>query len=247
MPALNKAFSAPKMLLISAAALVAGLSGCASQGPTDDPVARHFSWEYYVGGDDIARSCAPGSPDRYRMVYNAIYDEQRRSYDFTPLDEAGQDKGAMMLEARAMAPANLVTIKLNDPIGPWRGAASLRKLTAAEFAGIKAGLEQAGFSKPAPKGMFLRGDDFYWTASACINGAFHFHAWNNEQPGFAALPFLALLAPFDATGVEPNPPRAVALLPYGSWPGQTQDSMRPQPHRFRVGDNGLDYGRALRI
>lgn len=235
MPVLKKAL----LVLITASA---ALAGCASQGPTNDPVQRHFSWEYYVGGDDIAQRCQPGTPDRYRMVYNAIYDEQRRSYDFTPLEQ-----GAMMLEARAMAPANLLTIPLNDPIAPWRGAVGLRKLSAEEFAGIKAALQQAGLGKPSPKGLFLRGDDFYWTASACIDGRFHFYAWNNEQPGFAALPFLAALAPFDTTGVAPNPPRQVALPPYGSWPGQTQDSMRPQPHRYRVGENGLDYGRALRI
>lgn len=235
MSSLNKA-------LLMAAVALAGLAGCASQGPTDDPLARHFSWEYYVGGDDIARRCTSGAPDRYRMVYNAIYDEQRRSYDFTPLEE-----GAMMLEARAMAPGNLIAVPLNDPIAPWRGAVGLHKLSAAQFASIKSALETAGLGKPSPKGLFLRGDDFYWTASACIGGQFHFYAWNNEQPGFAALPFLAVLAPFDTTGVAPNPPRSVALLPYGSWPGQTQDAVRPQPHRFRVGENGLDYGRAPRF
>ncbi len=157
------------------------------------------------------------------------------------------DNACMMLEARVMGHPNLLSVPLNDPAAPWRGGVGLRRLTAAEFAGIKAGLENAGLGKPSPKGLFLRGDDFYWTASACIAGRFHFFAWNNEQPGFAALPFLALLAPFDTTGVAPNPPRAVALLPYGAWPGQTPDAVRPEPHRFRVGENGLDYGRALKL
>lgn len=213
----------------------AALAACTNVGPTDDPIRRHFTWERYVGGQDLAQACMRGQPERFRLVYNAIYDEQRRSYDLT-----GMEDGGAMLEARAIGPGNLVTMPLSDPLQPWRGETSLFRLTAADFAGLKAVLEQAGFRRPAPEGLFLRGDDFYWAASSCEGGEFHFYAWSNEQPGFSDLPLLAALGRFDRTGVEPNPPRQVPLAPYSLLFNTTQPHGRPIPHRLRVGKNGLD-------
>lgn len=218
-----------------ALALAAGLlAGCAQVGPTDDPVQRHFTWHRYVGGEDIASACAPGRPDRYRLVYNAIYSEQRRAYDIAVTDDGGA-----LQETRVMTPGNLLDVPLTDPLRPWRGETSLARMSSAEFADLRAILAKAGLAAGPKDGMFLRGDDFYWAASACVDGKFHFQAWTHDEPGFAALPLMQAVARFDRTGVPVNPVREVALPPYSSLLVNTREDPEAIPHRYRVGKTGL--------
>lgn len=227
-------------------ALAAAIPGCASIGQTDNPIIRSFTWDRYVGGDDIARACAPGQPDRYRLVYNAIEDRQRRNYDLTALPEGGA-----MLEAQVIGPAVLNDprrgISVADPIRPWRGEGALYRLNAEELGRVVASLQAAGFEQPAPEGLELRGDSFFWTASACRNGQFHFHAWGWPSAEFdrMAVPLLETMLAFDRTGVEAQRPYAVPLPPYSSY-FQTKDPVAPPkvPSRFIVAKNGLKYSQS---
>lgn len=223
--------------------LVPMVLGCAAVGPTDNPLLRSFTWDRYVGGDDIARACAPGGPARYRLVYNAIEDQQRRTYDITALPEGGA-----MLEAQVIGPPVLNDsrrgISVADPIRPWRGENALYRLNPAELQRITAALQAAGFERPAPDGLHLRGDSFFWTASACRDGRFHFHAWGYPSPEFdrMAEPLLDVMLAFDKTGVAAQRPYAVALPPYGSYFNVTDpDVIQRAPRRFIVGANGLRY------
>jgi hypothetical protein len=230
--------SLKKWFLLPALAL---LGACASVGPTDNPVRRHYSWDRYVGGDDLAQSCAAGQPARYRLVYNGRQDEQRRSYDFT-----AQPDGSVMLETWVMGSGTLTRLTISDPLSPWRGDQALYRMTAAEFATVTAALNNAGFEAPATRGLELRGDDFYWTASACRDGRFHFNAWAaegypGEMPAFDRARFLEALAPFDRTGVAVNPPRRVALPPYALMSNEPSEKPKLVPHRYIVGENGLLY------
>ena len=240
---MNSAANSLKNRLLPMLAGVVLLAGCASVGPTDDPVQRHFSWDRYVGGDDLAQSCQPGQPARYRLVYNGIHTEQRRSYDFTE-----QADGGALLEARVIGSGSLTRITLEDPLRPWRGDKALSRLTQPEFQQVAQALRAAGFEATAKKGLELRGDDFYWTASACRNGVFHFNAWAaegypGEMPAFDRARFFEVLAPFDHTGVAVNPPRKVALPPYALMFNETREKPSPNqiPPRYIVGDNGLIY------
>ncbi|WP_430398808.1 hypothetical protein [Ferrovibrio sp.] len=222
-------------------AAVLALGACASVGPTDDPIRRHYSWDRYVGGDDLAVSCQPGQPARYRLVYNGRHDEQRRSYDFS-----AQPDGGAMLEARVIGSGSLLRLTVEDPLKPWRGEQALYRLSAAEFSTITKALADAGFEQTAKRNMELRGDDFFWTASACRDGKFHFNAWAAEgypaeTTGFKDLRFLEVLAPFDRTGVAVNPPRKVPLPPYSTLFNETSEKPKVVPPRYIVGDNGLVY------
>lgn len=238
---LKKSFSALSVLALAGGAML--LAGCAAVGPTDDPFLRSLTWQRYVGGDDLDRACQPGQPERYRLVYNAIEDEQRRTYDLSAMPDGGA-----MLEVQAIGRPNLNDpknpISVRDPLAPWRGLRAMYRLNAAEYAKLKSAIVATGFEAPAPEGLFLRGDSFYWTASACRNGGFHFHAWSWPSAEFdrMAVPLLEALQPFDQTGVEPLHPYEVALPPYSSYLNATDpDAIRSIPHRFQVHGNGLRY------
>src|SRR3546814_13902985 len=71
-----------KKVFLAAAVTAAGLlAGCAAVGPTNDPFLRGLTWERYIGGDDLARACAVGQPERFRLVSNAVEKVQRRTSD----------------------------------------------------------------------------------------------------------------------------------------------------------------------
>lgn len=219
------------------------LAGCAAVGPTDDPFLRSLTWQRYVGGDDIARACQAGQPERFRLVYNAVEEEQRRTYDLSAMADGGA-----MLETQAIGRPNLNDphnpISVRDPLAPWRGQRAMYRLDAAEYARLKQAITTAGFEAPAPQGLFLRGDSFYWTASACRDGNFHFHAWSWPSPEFdrMAVPLLEALQPFDKTGVAARRPYEVPLPPYSSYLNTTDpDGSRSIPHRYQVHGNGLRY------
>jgi hypothetical protein len=224
-------------------ALAAGLAGCASQGPTDNPLRRALTWDRYVGGDDLARACAPGQPAKYRLVYNARQNDQQRSYDLTALPDGGA-----MMEARVLGRGLLNNILISDPLKPWNGEQALYRLTPAEFGQLKQAITATGFEAPAAKGSFLRGDTFYWAASACREGRFHFNAWAWPSPDFdrMAVPLLRAIAPFDKTAEKPIDPHEVALPPYGTMLSQgTEKGVNSVPHRYIVGENGLTYSQGI--
>jgi hypothetical protein len=236
---MTKSFN--KVLAISLV-LGAALTACASHGPTDDPFRRALTWDRYVGGDDLARACTAGEPAKYRLVYNARQDDQQRSYDLTALPDGGA-----MMEARVLGRGYLNNILLSDPLKPWSGEQALYRMNPAEFASFKAAVTATGFEAPARAGEFLRGDTFYWAASACRDGQFHFNAWAWPSPEFdrMAVPLLRALAPFDKTAEKPIEPYEVALPPYGTMLSQGGNQPKAVPHRFIVGENGLRYSQGI--
>src|SRR3546814_3427425 len=100
-----------KKVVLAAALTAAGLlAGCAAVGPTNDPFLRGLTWERYIGGDDLARACAVGQPERFRLVYNAVEKVQRRTYDFT-----GEAGGGALVGARVIGqPVDRKSTRLNS-------------------------------------------------------------------------------------------------------------------------------------
>src|SRR5687768_8929927 len=66
-------------VMMTAAACTAEPNGDGRE--IEAPIGRSFYWFRYIGGADIRDSCAAGSPDRTRIVYNAVWGEQVRIYD----------------------------------------------------------------------------------------------------------------------------------------------------------------------
>lgn len=236
--------SLKKVFLLAAVTATALLAGCAAVGPTSNPFLRGLTWERYIGGDDLDRACAAGQPERFRLVYNAVEKDQRRTYDIT-----GEADGGAMVEARVIGPPNLNDprnpITLSDPLGPWRGTSALHRIGAQDVDALAAALAASGFDEPAPDGLFLRADGFFITASACRHGKFHFYAWSGEEAGFKAVAdrLLGVVLRFDDTGVAPIRYYDVPLPPYGSFFAAAGRDVQPQytPERYQVGKNGLRY------
>jgi len=189
------------------------LGGCAYHGggdsSIDNPAVRKVAWFSYLDGNDIRESCAPGSPDRFRLVYNGQYEKQLRSYEVTA--EGPQNAGAYFV-ARALGRPNLVDVALDDVLAPWRWQRSDTKLSAAEFDRFRDLLTQSGWGSGAPQGKILHSRDFYWVASGCRAGAFHFDAWVDAQGDFRQIKFQDILLAHDKTGLafrKPVPVRPI--------------------------------------
>ena len=215
--------------------LVLGLSvaACSYQGDIDDPL---FS---YLNGDDIRAACVLGSPARYRLIYNADYDEQLRSYEVT-----GTPGGGAMLTARVLGASGLVVNRISfaDLMGWARWTKSETTLSAEQLGSLDAALERSGAFDPAPAGLRLFSKETYWVSNLCRDGVFSFNAWRYPSQRYYALLFHEVLFSLDETGVAVREPVAVPLgaSARASVPRRQQSiDERGNYFNVKVGDNGL--------
>lgn len=224
-------------LVIPMVALLLGVAAaaCTYRGGIDNPLVQRASWFSYLDGTDIRRSCVPGGLDRYRLVYNGRYHEQLRSYEVVD-DGAG---GAYLVARARSQRDGLMGLSSADPFGPWRWQKSDERLTPEAFAEFRRRLADSGFGAGAPVGLRLYSEEFYWVASGCANGVFHFDAWSHPSPRYAALRFPEFLFAHDRTGLAVNPPRP--LTAEGRFQERGQTGGRDEATRFvlQVTENGL--------
>lgn len=222
-------------LLIATAAV-----GCAYRG-RDDALSQRFTWFSYLNGDDIRAACVPGAIDRFRFVYNGVYIQQARSYDITP--QASGD--GYLLRARVLGPSDLSNVNidpatlLEDPLellAPFAGRKSSLTLGGRDIDVLVGSLTQSGFFQPAPSGLYLRSEDFFWVGVACVGGRIVFNAWRWPSRRFEALTFPQLLLTWDQTGVPINPARNLA--PFDIY-GQTNPDGKFPQFTLTVGENGF--------
>ncbi|MFA5121859.1 hypothetical protein [Zavarzinia sp.] len=208
------------------------LGACAANGPISSNLGRLASWFPYLSGDDIKKACAAGGPDRIRFVYNAIWTEQVRAYELKYTSYGAQvDQwvwGPGTLLAFGPEGNNLEATKASIGIDKRRLAALEKAMAESDVAG------------PAPKGEFLRSDNFYWVVSICRAGVFHFNAFQAPDARFAKASFPEQLFEADRTGVAINRPRRLDLDPLFGGP-HPDDSL--QPFTVQVDTNGLDVAR----
>jgi hypothetical protein len=227
-----------QMMKSALAALVAlaAIAGCTSRGPTDDPVTRAFTWFSYVNGDDLRQRCTPSGPGSYRLVYNANYDAQVRTYDIQldPGDRAG------MVNTRVFGGPAGPELSAGDLLAPWRGKTSQVPIDRAGLAALDGALAAAGFDEPAPRGLRLRSDGFFWAIGRCRNGQYKFNAYASPSPRFDRLHVIDALMRYDRTGVAVNPPTGEYLPPYvGSTYSRELAADNRVNYRLEVGANGI--------
>jgi hypothetical protein len=210
--------------------LALALTACEATGPAGDPVSRSFTWFDYLGGGDLRRACGPGAASRWRIVYNATWAEQVRTYDVTlgpaPAVEAHVFSGGVDLVYRG-----------GRLFPSWFGRGARHELTDREAADLRRALS-ADVPEPASVGSFLRSDDYYLAASRCVGGRFAFAAWTMAQADLARLPFLPALLAFDHTGQPVEPPRRLTLGPLD--PNRDQRRGGPPVFQVQVAADGVN-------
>jgi hypothetical protein len=229
-------------LIVTAAGLVASavlLGACAYRGAIDDPIQRRFQWFSYLDGSDIRAGCARGAIDRYRLVYNARYAEQVRSYEIV-----GDGAGGAYLTARSRgAYANLAHISSEDPLAPWRWYKSEIRLSPAELAAFKGALAADGlFEPPKSVGRRFSSEQFYWLASGCVDGAFHFGAWADPWTDLAQLHFPRFLFERDRTGLAISRPHPLAGGERIGPPGIPGEAGADAPFTITIERDGIGGG-----
>lgn len=203
------------------------LSACAYRGgDIGDPVTRKFHWFSFVDGEDIRATCQPGTPDRFRLVYNGIYDDQLRIYELDALRR--------LLVVRVVQQGNAGRLSSDDLLAPWRAAEERVQLDEGTYAGLVGSFAAGGMFAPPPVGLELPSRSFHWTAAMCRDGRYGFTAWKYPSPGFSDLPFARNLFALDPTGIPVNEARPVRVDP------QWEDAAR----RLEVTTFTLKVGRA---
>ncbi len=186
------------------------LAGCADTKNAHDPLLGRASWFAYLAGEDIKAACTADAPARYRFVYNAVFDEQVRSYD---LVRTGT--GAALSVNVSGGGIKLVEFAVGSSLRPETIKRTAEaNLDPAAYMALIRQVEADGFGAPPQEGLRLPSYDFYWAVSACAGGRFHFNAWRNQTPGFEALRFPALLYAQDTTDVPPAKPYAQTYAAY---------------------------------
>jgi hypothetical protein len=208
---------------------VFGLASCTYAGSDiGSPLERKAYWFSFVAGDDIRETCAAGTPDRTRLVYNAVYDEQLRIYEVDALRR--------VLVSRAVQQGNAGRLTLDDPLAPWRAVEARTQLDQAGYDALAAAFVRGGMTAPPPVGLELPSRSYYWTAAFCKDGRFGFTAWKYPSAAFDAMGFDRQLFALDTTGVPVNEARPVAYDPL--WEVKARRLEVPV-FTLKVGANGM--------
>lgn len=205
------------------------LAGCTyAGGDMGDPLTRKFHWFSYVAGDDIRATCQVGTPDRFRLVYNGVYDQQLRLYEV--------DSIRRLLSVKVTAPGTAAQLSSDDPLAPWRATEGKVQLDAAAYATLVGDFAAAGMFGPPAIGRELPSRGYHWSAASCRDGQFRFTGWTYPDAGFEALPFAATLFAADPTGIAVAQPGPIPVDP------QYEEKLRRgevTSFSLKVGANGL--------
>jgi hypothetical protein len=172
----------------------------------DPPIARSFNWFAYVGANDIRAACKPEGRNRLRLIYNALYEEQVRTYEIflQPDGVAGMGIGVLADQGNV---SSLTIGNAADVLGPWSMKRGERILTVDETRELLGLLEASAAFGPPRDGLRLPDNDFWWTVASCRNGIWGFQAYHYPTDGFANVKFAERLFAWDNVPVPVNRPR----------------------------------------
>ncbi|HTH15538.1 MAG TPA: hypothetical protein VL974_02705 [Magnetospirillum sp.] len=215
--------------LSAVALVVASLISCTWRGgDIGDPLERKTHWFSFVEGEDIRSTCDTSVPDRYRLVFNAVYDEQLRIYELDSLRK--------LLVIRVVNQGSAARLTSEDLLAPWRAVEAKVQLDDASYAKLVAAFTEGGMFAPPPVGMDLPSHSYFWTAAFCKNGSYGLTAWKYPSPAFAAMGFDSQLFALDTTGIPVNEARPRNVDPV--WESKARLLQVPV-FQLTVGKHGL--------
>lgn len=175
----------------------------------DAPIVRSLNWFSYVGGDDIRAACQPGGRNHLRLVYNAIWREQVRTYEIflQPDGTAGMSIGVLQGQGSGADLSNLLVSKGSEILNPWGMRKGQRVLDVADTRELVGLLQASAAFGPPPDGRRLPDNDFWWTVASCRDGRWGFQAYHYPSDGFAQLKFAEKLLALDNVPIAVNRPR----------------------------------------
>lgn len=210
-------------------AMIMALAGCSYRGgDIGDPLTRKFHWFSFVDGEDIRATCGAGTPDRYRLVYNAIYDEQVRIYEVDGLRR--------LLTINVTDGGNMAKFNSSDLTAPWRARTEKVQLDQASYDRLATAFGQSGMFAPPPVGLDLPARSYFWTAAFCRDGRYGLTAWAHPSAAFDAINFDDILFPLDPTEVAVRHPAPLRFDP--QWE-QMRNRGEVVDFRLKIGRNGL--------
>lgn len=215
------------------------LSACTTADAPRDPIGRSFTWFDYVAGGELRRTCGPGAPTRYRLVYNARFSEQVRTYDVT-LRPTANGAARASVETVVWVPATWDRFRPSKPLSPWAPVTARAVLSEGDTRALENSLLVTGAVAPTPAGLRLPSLGFYWAVSSCRDGEFHFTAMRHPSPEFARFHPPAVMA-WDRSGIPVNSPRPVLTNPPEA--GHSRDGGLVDGHTpftLVVGADGID-------
>jgi len=168
-------------------------------GDLDNPINRKAAWYSFLSGDDIRKSCSPGSPDYLRLVYNGRWYEQVRVYQVVGV-------APYTLNQRVIGPADLSHVNADLASEALTGKTAHNDTALDYYKSLAASVDAAIAATPPQVDQMLASDSFYWVASGCRGGKFIFDAWQYGSPGFDTLSFPNQLLAADHSGISFNAP-----------------------------------------
>jgi hypothetical protein len=220
--------------------LLAGSTAFAQRADrnVDLPIVRSFHWFDYVGGNDIRQTCGKDGRNRLRLVYNAIYDEQVRTYEIflQPDGTAGLSMGVLANQGNV---ANLLVADPGDVLNPWRMRRGERILSADETRELVGLLQASAAFGPPRDGLRLPDVDFWWTVASCRSGVWGFQAYHYPTDGFANVKFAARLFAWDTVPIPVNPPRKLVPAELRRDLNAPVNHMKANQWTLTVGKDGL--------
>lgn len=181
------------------------LAACQAQGPSANRVDFRYQWLSYLQGDDLRATCRADGPDRLRLIYNADFNREIRTYDL--FIAAG---GSGVLDTRRWVEAGFMVSfggSLSSMLDGQKGQVSLSPEQVSQLTSL---VGDSGFPGPVQTGATLRSDSYFWVALACVDGIFGLQVWQGEA--MRNIRFAGLLESWDPIGA-PLPVASVAPLP----------------------------------
>lgn len=202
-----------RLALSAACALALTGFGPATEKASQTGSQRTFSWFSYLDGSSLRRDCAQSEADSYRLVYNADFTEQVRTYDLVvPRGTTSQGSPASgrpyaLLKSHVFTYGPLVQIG-GAIVGSYEASIwAQRTVPIAAVTPILAALEKSGFGAAGdgtdarPASGELRSDSYYWLVSGCVDRKFRISAWSNLDAEFSSVAFAPKILALDETAI----------------------------------------------